>query len=160
MNVIRVALIFMFAFISTVNAQHAKRLKTEKTLGHVIVPGTGLYLEIPEGFNRALTCVGWNNPEGSYVVVRKIPKSLTEACEDLEKELLNMGYNINADRKKRILLNDEDAVYFQTNNGTLEKHFLLIKAKEFTYVVEGYSFEKVNETKAMKKAVLSAFVEN
>ena len=151
----------MFAFYSTINAQEvkAKRLKTNKTQEHVNVSGTNLFLKIPEGFEKSVTCSGWNNKTGSSIVISKRTKSLTDASDEIDQRLISSGYDIKSEQKKQVLLNGDEAIYFEIKNGTKEKVFLLIKVNNITFIVEGFCGESVKKNKSVKKAVLSAFIE-
>lgn len=151
----------MFAFYSTINAQEVKikRLKTNITQEHVNVSGTNLFLKIPEGFEKSVTCSGWNNKNGSSIVISRRPKSLTDVSDEIDQRLISLGYDIKSVQKKQVLLNGDEAVFFEIKNGTKEKIFLLIKVNDLTFIVEGFCGESVGKNKSVKKAVLSAFIE-
>lgn len=162
MKLFRVFLVFMFAFNSTVNAQEvkAKRVKNKKSTEHVNITGTTLYLKVPDGYEKAVAYIGWNNKQGSSIVFSKRPLSIKDVSAEIDQQMLSLGYSMKADQKEQLLLNGEEAVYFETKNDTLEKKFLLIKGKDFTYIIEGFCAENIDENKFLKKAVLSAFVAN
>lgn len=151
----------MFAFYSTINAQEvkAKRLKTNKTQEHLNVSGINFFLKIPEGFEKSVTCTGWNNKNGSSIVISKRPKSLKDVSDEIDLRLISLGYDIKSEQKKQVLLNGDEAIFFEIKNGTKEKIFLLIKVNDLTFIVEGFCGESVRKNKSVKKAVLSAFIE-
>jgi len=162
MKLFRVLVVLLLPFYSTINAQEGKvkRLNIEKTQGHVNVTGTDLYLIVPEGYKQSVTCVGWNNKEGSSIVISKRSKSIKEVAEEIDNHLISLGYRIEQDQKKWLLLNGSDAIYFKTKNESVQKQFLLIKGTAFTYIIEGSCDKDISENKSIKKIILSAFIQN
>ena len=162
MKLIRTVFVFVFVFSYVCDAQglKTKHVKTKKTPEHVNVAGTNLFLKIPEGFERSMTCIGWNTKEGSSVVVSKKQKNLIEVSAEVDQQLLGLGYDIISQPKKYLQINGTDAVYFEAKKGAVEKIFLVVKFNNFSYIIEGNFNSAKNEKKIIKKVLFSAFIEN
>jgi hypothetical protein len=151
-----VSFVLMFVFTSIINAQ---KIKVKKTEEHSKVVGTNLYLKIPEGYMRSPAFVGWSK-NNSCIVIKKTSAPFTEAFHAIEQERLKAGDVFLPKKKKLLQLNGADAVYFETKHDSLERKFLIIKANDCTYIVQGLCENHSSESTILKKSLLSSFIEN
>jgi hypothetical protein len=155
MNKFLLLLFSLLIIASSIFAQEAKtkKIKNKKTNEHINLKGTDLFLKIPEGFEESVTCRGWDNKNGEYIVVSQSQKSFDEVCNETINRISNNGFKLQ-NKKLQLKINGKDALYFEATNG---HKYLIIKNNENVFIIEGSATNNLDKNNNLENIMLSVF---